>query len=288
MRGAIHDLVGLQQLGPSAVHNSFRGHTRLRLFKRHAKSAVHRKVLSLRCEKKDEADKTHVVSSTLGSFDQGFVLPRVLVETRGSFRDFGAWATNVSAVAVVANASAGSAVPTARTRTLNRADAKASVATMASVERDVTHAFLAAATAFALAADGLGRTYQVNITMVIWKFPTHLQYLLQPGLPLPWLQTLGPRGPWLVDRMIGARELPAALNTDAKAAEVRECVRRAVFHVPGDNNAEMFQRICASALCWASDGADSGVGRMAVRDFRNMVFREWEESHSAVKLLPHA
>ena len=26
---------------------------------------------------------------------------------------------------------------------------------------------------------------------------------------------------------------------------------------------------------------------MAVHNFKNMVFREWEESHSAVKLLPH-
>ena len=63
-----------------------------------------------------------------------------------------------------------------------------------------------------------------------------LHRLLQPGLKLTWLQALGPQGPWLVDRLIGARDMPAAMDTDGKAAEVRDCVRRAVFHVPGDNS----------------------------------------------------
>ena len=120
---------------------------------RHATKCQSHADAVIRWNERAAADPGRVVSTTVTPADTSFILPRVLVETRGSFRDFGALATNVSA---------GSAVPTARTRTLNRADAKASVATMASVERDVTHAFLTAATAFALAADGLGRTYQVT------------------------------------------------------------------------------------------------------------------------------
>ena len=77
-----------------------------------------------------------------------FVLPRVLVETRGSFRDFANWASNIKV----------GPSPAEKRRNLNRQDAKEAVATMASVERDVTHAFLQAADALALAADGLGRT----------------------------------------------------------------------------------------------------------------------------------
>ena len=242
----------------------------LRSIKRHAKSAVHRTVLLLRSERKDEADKTHVVSSTPAN--ASFVLPRVLVETRGSFHDFAVWAANVVVGSPAANVQADSAVPTAQTRTLNRYDAKDAIVTMAAVERDVTHAFLKAGHAFALSADGLARIYQVGITMVIWKFPPLLRRLLQPVLKLTWLQALGPQGPWLVDRLIGAREMPAAMDTDGKAAEVRECVRRAVFHVPGDISVKMFQAICARALSWASDGADRGVGELAaVEHFPNMI-----------------
>ena len=50
----------------------------------------------------------------------------------------------------------------------------------------------------------------------------------------------------------------------------------------------MFGAVCNRVLSWASDGADRSVGELAVRDFKNMAFREWEESHSGVKLLPHA
>ena len=210
--------------------------------------------------------------------DVSFVLPRVLVETRGSFRDFANWASNIEV----------GPSPVEKRRNLNRRDAKEAVATMASVERDVTHAFLQSAEALALAADGLGRTYQVAATIVVWKFPKHLPWLLQPGLEFPWLLQLGKQGPWLVQRLIGARELPAELDTDGKAAEVRECVRRAVFHIPEKNEVDMFGAVCNRVLSWASDGADRSVGELAVRDFKNMAFREWEESHSGVKLLPHA
>ena len=39
---------------------------------------------------------------------------------------------------------------------------------------------------------------------------------------------------------------------------------------------------------WASDGADRAVGMAATVFCPNMVFREWDECHSAVKSLPHS
>ena len=243
--------------------------------RRHAKSKSHEKAV-IRWNERAVGDSGCVVTNTPAA-DVSFVLPRVLVETRGSFRDFANWASNIEV----------GPLPALKRRNLNREDAKEAVATMAGVEGDVTHAFLQAADALALAADGLGRTYQVTTTIVVWKFP-NLPWLLQPGLKFPWLQTLGERGPWLVQRLIGARELPAELDTDGKAAEVRECVRRAVFHIPKENEVDMFGAVCNRVLSWASDGADRSVGELAVRDFKNMAFREWEESHSGVKLLPHA
>ena len=51
---------------------------------------------------------------------------------------------------------------------------------------------------------------------------------------------------------------------------------------------ELHERIRSRTLSWASDGADRGVGDAATEHFPSMVFRVWEESHSAVKVLAHA
>ena len=42
-----------------------------------------------------------------------------------------------------------------------------------------------------------------------------------------WLQELGPRGPWVVERTIGMRELLQGMDCDGKVAMIEESVRRA-------------------------------------------------------------
>ena len=66
------------------------------------------------------------------------------------------------------------------------------------------------------------------------------------------------------------------------------CPPGSVSHSGKKNEVDVFGAVCNRVLSWASDGADRSVGELAVRDFQNMAFREWEESHSGVKLLPHA
>ncbi len=220
---------------------------------------------------REEVKITHEMPARLTAGQ--FVLLRVMVETRGSFRDFERWA---------AAAADGD-------RVLNRDVCQQGVATMASVERALTRELLMSASACRLQADGLERIYQVEMGMVIWKFPQWGSWLLRSGRDRPWMRELGDRGPWLVDRVIGARELRAGLDTAGKVDMVAECVLRACSGPRGDANAaELHKRVCSNILSWASDGADLSVGDAATSHFENMVFRDWEESHSAAKLLAHA
>ena len=102
----------------------------------------------------------------------------------------------------------------------------------------------------------------------------------------PGLLQLGDRGPWLVDRLIGAREMPADLDTAGKVDMVAQSVLHACSH--GSAHVELHKHVCSRILAWASDGADLATGHAATSHFQNMSFREWEESHSAAKLLEHA
>ena len=204
----------------------------------------------------------------------GFVFVRTLLETRGSFQAWNAW------VAAAGGAFSGRRPPVS--------ECKRGFSTLASLERLVTHEVLKAGVAYWLQADGLGRTYQAGIGAVVWKFPASVAWLLQPGLHFSWLLQLGDRGPWLVERLLGAREFPAEMNTPAKVQMLVDYVRRATQDANGDVDLQLYRRVRSRTLSWASDGADRAVGDAATEHFPPMVFRVWEESHSAVKVLAHA
>ena len=69
---------------------------------------------------------------------------------------------------------------------------------------------------------------------------------------------------------------------------IAESVRRATRNASGDVDVELHKRISAKMQCWASDGADRGVGDAATKHYPSMVFTGWEESHSVVRLLAPA
>ena len=99
---------------------------------------------------------------------------------------------------------------------------------------------------------------------------------------------LGPNGPYLVDRLISARELPDDMDTEGKASHIREALRRTALGDDGVLDADLHSKLCNRTLMWANDGADRAVGMAATVFCPNMVFREWDECHSAVKSLPHS
>ena len=61
-----------------------------------------------------------------------------------------------------------------------------------------------------------------------------LQYLRRLLEQLGWLEALGDRGPWIAERLVGMRELPASLDCNGKVSMLEECVRRAAVSAAGD------------------------------------------------------
>eukprot|EP00974_Lingulodinium_polyedra_P086038 8331646-Lingulodinium_polyedra.AAC.1 len=62
-----------------------------------------------------------------------------------------------------------------------------------------------------------------------------------------------------------------------------EYIRRAAQDADGSVDLDMFRQVRSRTSSWVSDSADRGVGEAATQHFPSMVFRVWEESHSAVK-----
>ena len=216
-----------------------------------------------------------VASKQEGPGYASFLFARALLETRGSFRDFEAWAA--------AAAAGGTAVQMG-----NREIGAEHVNTVAAYERLVTQRFLREGALFRLLADGLGRVYQVEIGTVIWKFPSSLRVFQQNVAALPWLEQLGPNGPWIVERLTGAREFPNTMDTASKATMLEDCARRAAVSAAGEVDANLFEHLRKHTRVWTSDGADRDVGLAATQTFPGLCFHAWDESHSAVRLLGNA
>ena len=72
------------------------------------------------------------------------------------------------------------------------------VSTMAQLEKLVTQKILKEGVVFRLSADGLGRTYQVELGTVLWSLPKALDFLPSYGKTAGWLEQLGHRdhGSW--------------------------------------------------------------------------------------------
>ena len=111
-----------------------------------------------------------------------------------------------------------------------------------------------------------------------------LPYAIKAG----WLEQLGPNGPWLVERLIGMREMPKDLDTDGKANMLEDCVRRAC-QAPGSAvDADMYKHVREETRAWVSDGADLGVPLAATATFPHLTFHGWDEAHSAQALLKNS
>ena len=112
---------------------------------------------------------------------------------------------------------------------------------------------------FRLSADGLDRTYQVEIGIVLWSLPLTLQHLPSYGEQAGWLEVLGPRGPYIVERILGMKELPHDMGCDSKVAMLESCVRRACLAESGEVDIKLHQHVREQTRAWCSDGADLSV-----------------------------
>ena len=158
------------------------------------------------------------------------------------------------------------------------------VSTMALHEKLVTQKILKEGAVFRLEADGKDRTYQVEIGTVLWSLPKALGFLPSYAKKAGWLEQLGPKGPWIVERLIGMRELPQAMDCDAKATMVENCVRRACQAAGGEVDGDLHKHVREETRAWCSDGADLDVPLAATATFPGLAFHAWDESHSAQAL----
>ena len=209
---------------------------------------------------------------TAGS--RAVVAVRALLETSGSFRSLNVW--------FAALAGEG------RQALESEWHCKRLVRTMAEYERALTHRILKEGAVFRLQADGLERTYQVEIGTLLWSLPAALQHLPSHGEQAGWLHVLGPRGPWIVERIIGMQEFPQDMGCDGKASMLEACVRRACLSHSGEVDPELHQHVRKEMRAWCSDGADLQVPLAASGCFPGLVFLAWDESHSGQRLLANA
>ncbi len=141
---------------------------------------------------------------------------------------------------------------------------------------------------FRLIADGLDRTYQVEIGTVLWSLPKPLDFLPAYALEAGWLEQLGNKGLWVVDRLIGMWEFPQAMDCDAKVAMIEDCVRRACQTAGGELDICLHQPVCNETRAWCSDGVDLDVPKSASGTFPHLAFHAWDESHSAQNLIKNS
>ena len=84
-----------------------------------------------------------------------------------------------------------------------------------------------------------------------------------------------------MERLIGMREFPRAMDCDGKASMLEDCVRRACQTAGGELDVELHKHVVKETRAWCSDGADLGVPLAATATFPHLAFHAWGESHSA-------
>ena len=206
---------------------------------------------------------------------RGVVATRALLETSSSFRSFDVWRDGL--LGDQDRAAVGSPWQCRRV-----------VVSMALHEKLVTQKIMKEGVVFRLSADGLDRTYQVEIGTLLWSLPKVLDFLPHYASNAGWLEQLGPKGPWLVERLIGMREFPRAMDTDGKATMLEDCVRRACQAPGGKVDVDLHKHVREETRAWVSDGADLGVPLAATATFPHLGFHGWDESHSAQALLKNS
>ena len=221
---------------------------------------------------KDEAISALTPQSSTGY--RAVIAARALLETSGSFHSYD----------VLRDALGGED----RKALESHWHCKRLVSTMAQYEKDLTHRLLRDGAVFRLQADGLGRTYQVEIGTVIWSLSSDLEHVLAHGEQAGWLEVLGPRGPWIVERVIGMQEFPQRMDCDGKVTMLEACVRRACLSASGEVDTKLHQHVRDQTRVWCSDGADLQVPLTASGFFPGLVFHAWDEAHSAQRLCANA
>ena len=83
---------------------------------------------------------------------------------------------------------------------------------------------------------------------MLWSLPSTLQHLPSYGEPAGWLEVLGPRGPCLVEQILGMEEFPHGMNCDGKVSMLESSVRHACVAECGE-----VDRSCIS-MCGSRHG----------------------------------
>ena len=221
------------------------------------------------------ADDTTITIKDPTQGSRAVVATRALLEMHGPFHEFKVWRNAL----VGANDKAALE---------SEWHCKRLVRTMAHHERLLTHSVLKAGSVFRLQADGLERTYQVEVGTVLWNLPASLKGLVEHGEQAGWLEVLSDKGPWVVDRIIGMQEFSNAMDCEAKAAMLHQCVHRACISNTGEVDKATFQKVQQKTRVWCSDGQDLPVPLAASAVFPNCVFHAWDESHSSQRLCANA
>ena len=209
-----------------------------------------------------------------GIDSQAVVAARALLETHGSFRSLDVWINALG--------------DEDRSSLESHWRCKRWITTMAFYEKELTRRVLREGAVFRLQADGLERTYQIEIGTVIWSWPAGLKPLQAHGEKQGWLEVLGPRGPWIVERLIGMQEFPQDMDCDGKASMLETNVRRACLNGSGEVDTKLLKHVQAQTRVWCSDGADLQVPLAASAFFPGLVFHAWDEAHSAQRLCANA
>ena len=221
---------------------------------------------------KDKAASIRTRQPTTGY--RAVVAARALLETSGSFHSFDVWLHALGGEE--------------RQALESPWHCKRLVSTMAHYEKELTHRMLIEGAVFRLQADGLERTYQVEIGTLLWSLPSFLKHLPTHGEQAGWLEVLGPRGPWLVERIVGMQEFPHGMDCDGKVSMLEACVRRACISANGEVDTKLHQHVREQTRVWCSDGADLQVPLAASAFFPGLVFHAWDEAHSAQRLCANA
>ena len=128
------------------------------------------------------------------------------------------------------------------------------VSTLAQFEELVTQRLLKEGVVFRLGADGLDRTYQVEIGAALRSLPQVFDFLPSYDGKAGLLEELGPEGPWIVERLIGMRDFPRSMDCDGKASMLEDCVRRARQAAGGELDVELREHARGGIRAWRSDG----------------------------------
>ena len=103
-----------------------------------------------------------------------------------------------------------------------------------------------------------------------------------------WLEVLGPRGPWIVERIIGMQEFPIGMDCEGKVSMLEACGQRACLSSGGEVDTKLYQHVREQTRVWCSDGADLNVPLAASAFFPGLVFHAWDEAHSGVRVLANS